>query len=299
MGALVTLGIWLFVVTLFLADTEITLRFVGRYADPAVRLRWEAVLLVVPVATLLVSPLWLWAAAALTLTTLVALALHGVAYRSLRRRLTTAPADAAERIRSLAESFGLRRPFAILYDPVDQLEPATVGLIRPALVITPSALALPEPDFRAVMAHELAHIARSDPLRLWACGISRALLGWHPLARRAARLFALEVEMAADRQAAAWTGDRRAYALALGRWGLRRHGGAGAMRGVAFAGVSAHIVQRLTYLVDVHGPAPHLEPPLGLAGAGPRSRWTGSLRWAHLAMGLAYTLLFAVMARLP
>lgn len=298
MAHLVSLGLWLFLVTLFLLDTLVTLTFLGRYAEPAVRLGWWTALLLVPLVTLLVSPLWAWAAPAVALAAAGGLIVHGAAYRALRRRLTAAPAEAAERIRALAEGFGLRRTPAILYDPADQLEPATVGLLRPALVMTPSALSLPEPDFRAVVAHELAHFVRRDPLRLWACGVARVLLGWHPLARRAADLFVLEVEMAADRQAVSWTGDRRAYALALARWGLRRHEGPVAMRGVAVAGASAHIVQRLTYLSDPEGAAPHVKPLLGFAGAGPHSRGRAWVRWGHLALGIAYTLLFAVLARL-
>lgn len=299
-ACLVPLAVWLGFITLFLVDTQTTLRFVGRYADPAVRLGWHAVLLGVPVVTLVLSPLWRWAALVLALAAALALALHCGAYGALRRRLTAAPAGVADRVRSLARAFGLRRPFAVLYDPADRLDPATVGILRTALVLTPSVVALPEADFRAIVAHELAHIARRDPLRLWACGIVRALLGWHPLVRRAAEQYALEVEMAADRQAADWTGDRRAYALALGRWALGRHGAGRPLRGgaFAFASASSGVVQRLAYLADADGAAPHVVPPLGLGAARPGSRWAASARWGHLAMGLAYTLLFAAVARL-
>jgi len=298
MAHLLLFGLWLLLVTLFLVDTQTTLRFVGQYAVPDVRLRWWATVLIVPFASLLLSPLRAWGALVLVTVAAASLVLHAAGYRLLRRRLTAAPAEAAGQIRALAREFGVRRVPEILYDPSDRLEPATVGLVRPVLIVTPSALALPGPDFRAIVAHELAHASRRDPIRLWLCGVARALLGWHPLARKAADLFALEVEMAADRQAAAWTGDRRTYALALGRWGLRRHGGPGAARGMAVAGASAHIVQRLVYLADPTGAAPHVRPPLGLAGSGPGSRGLASARWAHLAMGAAYTALFAVIARL-
>lgn len=297
MDLMVSLGIWLFVMTLFLVDTEITLRFVGRYADPHLRLGWWTALLLVPWVTLLLSPLRTWAAAGLALAAAWGLVRHAAAYRVLRRRLPGAPEGVVERVRALAREFGVRQLPKILYDPSDRMEPAAVGLFRPALVLTPSALDLPEQDFRAVVAHELAHALRRDPLRLWAGGITGAVLGWHPLIRRACRLFTLEVEMAADWQAAAWAGDRRAYALALGRWGLRRHGDHGSPVGAAFATAPADLLPRLHYLLDPTAAAPHLRPPLGLRDPGPGRRGSGAARWAHLAMAAAYTALCAVMTR--
>lgn len=110
MAHLVSLGLWLFLVTLFLLDTLVTLTFLGRYAEPAVRLGWWTALLLVPLVTLLVSPLWAWAAPAVALAAAGGLIVHGAAYRVLRRRLTAAPAEAAERIRALAEGSGSGAP---------------------------------------------------------------------------------------------------------------------------------------------------------------------------------------------
>lgn len=288
---------WLFIISLFLLDTHLTLRIISQHLDPAARLGWASVLLLVPIVTLVLSPAGGWAAVAVAGVALLRLAFHIAGCRTMMAGLVPAPADAAARIRRLAAEFGVHRPLTVLFDPSDQMEPATTGLLRPVLITTPSVLALPEAEFRAVIAHELAHVVRRDPLRIWACGVARTLLGWHPLARMAADLFALEVEMAADQQAARWTGDRRRYALALGRWGLRQAGRA-ALAGAVLAGASSQLVHRITCLTDEDDPAPHLRAPAWLVVGRSRRRWPGRLGWYHLPMGAAYTLLYLAVTRL-
>lgn len=288
---------WLFIMSLFLLDTQMTLGFVGQHLEPALRQGWAAALLLVPLLTLLLSPVGAWAAVAMAGVALLRLGLHAAGYRRMTAGLVPAPAEAVARIRQLAAEFGLRRPVTVLLDPTDRMEPATTGLLRPVLILTPSVLALPEAEFRAVAAHELAHVWRRDPVRIWACGVARTLLAWHPLARRAANLFVLEVEMTADQQAVRWTGDRRRYALALGRWGLRQAGRTGAA-GVVLAGASSHLVHRLTSLTDEAAPAPHLRLPAWLAGDRPERRWMSRLQWFHLALGAGYSLLYLLVTRL-
>jgi len=288
---------WLLITSLFLLDTLITLGFVGRHAEPSLRQGWAAVLLLVPLITLLFSPAAAWAAVAVAGVALLRAGVHAVGFRRMSARLVPAPVEAVARIRPLAAEFGLNRPVTVLLDPTDQMEPATTGMVRPVLIVTPSLLGLPDDEFRAVIAHELAHVRRRDPLRIWACGVARTLLGWHPLARRAADLFLLEVEMAADEQAVCWTGDRRRYALALGRWGLRQAGRRGAAAAV-LAGASSHLVYRLTSLTDDAAPAPHLTLPIWLPVGGWKGRWMRRLRWFHLALGTGYTVLYLLVTRL-
>ena len=303
MGTLGLMAAWLFIVSLFLVDTLTTLAIVGPHVSPARRQAWASVLLVVPLVMLLLSPAGAWAALAAGGIALWRLGLHLAASRLLLRGLVPAPGEAAARIQALATDFGLKRPVAVLLDPADRMEPATLGLLRPVLIVTPSVLALPEPEFRAVIAHELAHAMRRDPLRIWACGIARTLLGWHPLVRRAADLFLLEVEMAADQQAVRWTGDRRGYALALARWGLRQTGRTAAACGPGHAqavwtGATSRLVHRLTSLTDADMPAPHLSLPAWLGGGRLQRRWWGRMGWFHLPLGVAYTVLYLVVTRL-
>jgi len=159
---------WLVIITLFLADTQITLRFVGQHAEPAVRQGWAAALLLVPLVTLLLSPVRAWAVLAIAGVALLRLGLHVVGSRRMMSQLVRTPAKEVARIGRLADEFGLRYPVTVLLDPTDQMEPATMGLLRPAVFVTPSALALPEEEFKAIIGHELAHVRRRDPLRIWA-----------------------------------------------------------------------------------------------------------------------------------
>ncbi|HWI64199.1 MAG TPA: M56 family metallopeptidase, partial [Symbiobacteriaceae bacterium] len=129
--------------------------------------------------------------------------------------------------------------------------PAVVGLRRQTLVLPPAVLGLPEFDLRAVLAHELAHVSTRDSQKLWLAGIGRTLLCWHPLARIGLDALRLQVELAADARAAAWLGDARGYALALGRWGLANAGSRTAPAwGAALAERPAELTVRIQTLLE-------------------------------------------------
>lgn len=285
--------LWLAFITIFFVDTQATLLFVGPQSEPRVRQEWAAVLLLVPLIALLLTPIWAWAVGATALCAAGRLTLHLVGYRRIMDGLEAAPPAAVDLVRSLAAEWGLRRLPEVRIDPTDRWEPAVAGLLNPVLILTPSALALPAGDLRAVLAHELAHVRSGDPLRLWAAGVARSLLGWHPLARRAVDHLVLEVEMAADRQAVSWLGDRRGYVLALANWGLRRGGEVTRTTGVALTGMSSQLLLRLTCLVDDAAPAPHLVLPSWM-GRQFSKKWSARFRWFHLLLGAGYLALFAV-----
>ena len=91
-----------------------------------------------------------------------------------------------------------------------------VGLVRP-LVLIPAAWAteMPLPMLEAVIAHELAHLARRD---LWANLLQRiaeTLLFYHPAVWWLSRRLRIERELCADELAVGITGDRLNYARAL------------------------------------------------------------------------------------
>ncbi|MBV8805722.1 MAG: hypothetical protein JO042_11755 [Sinobacteraceae bacterium] len=61
----------------------------------------------------------------------------------------------------------LRAGWSLLRSP-DQLGIATIGLIRPQIVIAPElARVLDDRAMRAALAHERAHVRHLDPLRIW------------------------------------------------------------------------------------------------------------------------------------
>jgi len=165
MQSLWLLGIWLAIMTIFLTDTRITLLFIGRGTDPAIRQEWAAVILLVPVITLLFSPLRAWAACAVAAGTLLHLCAHLSAYRGVSRQLVAAPPEAVEWVRVLAARWGLRDAPAVRLDPTDRIGPAVMGLRRHVLILTPSALELSGDEFACIVAHELAHVRRPPLLR--------------------------------------------------------------------------------------------------------------------------------------
>jgi beta-lactamase regulating signal transducer with metallopeptidase domain len=93
--------------------------------------------------------------------------------------------------------------------------PATVGWRRPAILLPPTWRAWNDVERRAVLAHELAHIAQHD-FATWL--IARAAIAvhfYHPLVRWFAGRLQLDQELSADAAAADLLGDRRQYLRTL------------------------------------------------------------------------------------
>lgn len=149
-----------------------------------------------PAAPAPVAPL-LWAAGMVAmLGTLAAgiFRLHGIAKRGSRvdepRWL-----DAA---RGVAATYGLRRD-VVLIEAASPFIVATWGIRAPRLLIPPGASASwNDSRIRAVLCHELAHIARADwPVQI-ASQIALAVLWFHPLAWLACRQLRRDSERACD-----------------------------------------------------------------------------------------------------
>ena len=79
----------------------------------------------------------------------------------------------------------------------------TIGWLRPRIYVSATlAERLSPEELRAVLAHEGAHVARRDPLRLGALRFFACTLFWIPALRRLAADFADEAEVLADDVAA-------------------------------------------------------------------------------------------------
>jgi hypothetical protein len=99
--------------------------------------------------------------------------------------------------------------------------PATVGWLRPAILLPEDWTGWDDRERQVVLSHELAHIRRNDYLAgLWA-QLSLALHYYHPLAHWLARRLRLEQELAADAWGARLSGGPRPYLAALARMALR------------------------------------------------------------------------------
>jgi hypothetical protein len=136
--------------------------------------------------------------------------------RNLRR--TAGPPEAGDRAIPLSDSareaLGLG-PVALLVTD-EPIAPATIGLLRPAILLPRSLLRdARDAELRAVLAHEMAHVARHDAMRHVLAELALLPLRFHPLVPLLRRRLAETRELACDETAAAVVGGVRAYARAL------------------------------------------------------------------------------------
>jgi len=115
----------------------------------------------------------------------------------------------------LQRRLGLTR--AIQYLECGWVEaPAVIGWLRPAVLLPVFALTgLSEEQFRAVIAHELAHIRRHDWFVNLFQVLVEALLFYHPAMWWLNRRIRIERELCCDEIAVSLTGNRLEYARAL------------------------------------------------------------------------------------
>jgi beta-lactamase regulating signal transducer with metallopeptidase domain len=119
------------------------------------------------------------------------LRLRGIARRS---RTLAAPAWTAALARLRAE-LGIAREVRLLVS--DEVgSPLSWGLRKPLIVLDPRSVATAAPE--AVIAHELAHIARRDWPVLLGARVLVALYWWHPLMHLLFRNLQEDTECAAD-----------------------------------------------------------------------------------------------------
>ena len=98
---------------------------------------------------------------------------------------------------------------------------ATVGWLRPTILISPAWRQWTAAEQRAVLAHEIAHAARRDFDGRLVARLAVAVHGYHPLVRWLASRLELSQEMAADARAAGSCGGRQAYLKCLAALALK------------------------------------------------------------------------------
>lgn len=109
-------------------------------------------------------------------------------------------ARVCSRMQELAARVGVRRPVALLMTPAT-VAPAAVGALFPKVLLPPVALTWIERHPRrldAVLAHELAHVARHDAVWQVVGGLALAVAWFNPLMWVAVRQARLERERASD-----------------------------------------------------------------------------------------------------
>lgn len=122
--------------------------------------------------------------------------------------------DLGRRTARIASRFGIAAPPVVLTDDVDA--PVVVGVVRPRVLLPPDLdHTLSRPEVDAMLAHELAHLARRDPWANLAQVACDTLLGLHPVVRWVSRRVREEREYCCDDLAARTVGDARTTARAL------------------------------------------------------------------------------------
>ncbi len=147
-----------------------------------------------------------------------------IGVQQIRRQRLPLPRELAERVQQLGRRLGMRaRSTVFLSRRAGQA--MAVGVVKP-LVLIPAAWAteMPLVMLEAVIAHELAHLARRD---LWIVMLERVvqtLLFYHPAVWWLSSRLRAERELCCDELAVALTGRRLEYVQALesaARWGAR------------------------------------------------------------------------------
>src|SRR5205807_1465996 len=114
------------------------------------------------------------------------------------------------------------------------VSPVTIGAIAPVILLPVTRHTWSDDQWRAVLAHEMAHVRRRDPFVNLLAQINRCLFWFHPGAWWLERTLAAEAERACDEAAVRAVGAAGAYAQLLVETAraIKDRGGRIAWRGV-------------------------------------------------------------------
>jgi beta-lactamase regulating signal transducer with metallopeptidase domain len=100
--------------------------------------------------------------------------------------------------------------------------PATIGWLRPMLLLPSDWRTWTDDERQAVLAHEIEHVRRNDFAAWIAAQLGVALHFYHPLVHGLANRLRLQQELAADAAAARVVGGQRKYVTMLAAMALRQ-----------------------------------------------------------------------------
>lgn len=136
---------------------------------------------------------------------------HMTVRRVARRATVVQDAEWTRLLSECAGRIGVRRPVRMLRAR-EQSVPAALGARRPSILIPAIADTWSEDRRRAVMLHELAHVARYDCLTQAVAFAACAIYWFHPAAWWVARRLRIERELACDDRVIAAGTEARDYA---------------------------------------------------------------------------------------
>lgn len=138
-----------------------------------------------------------------------------LADRLRRSGVEQVPSEMQQMVQRLARKFEM--PAAVRVLASMRVEsPVVVGFFKPVVLVPLSALtAMPAAQWEAILAHELAHIKRYDPVINLLQTLLETVLFFHPAVWWVSAEVRREREHCCDDMAVAVTGDRLLYARAL------------------------------------------------------------------------------------
>ncbi|HKQ56766.1 MAG TPA: M56 family metallopeptidase [Candidatus Eisenbacteria bacterium] len=105
----------------------------------------------------------------------------------------------------------------------DAQVPVAIGGLRPGLLLPANSAALSDDALRMVLAHEMSHVRRRDPLLAWVPAAAQLVFWFHPVVRLAVREYLAAREQACDADALRATGTSpRDYGTLLLDYGVSR-----------------------------------------------------------------------------
>ena len=146
---------------------------------------------------LVILILLLWALGALFIVVKLLGGLTRLAWVSGRSRVVV-ESDWTETVAGICKSHGIARPVRVLQSADVAAMPMTWGIVRPRILVPAGAMEWFADRRRAVLSHELAHIARHDWLMQMCAEMARGFYWFHPLAWFAAAELRAESERACD-----------------------------------------------------------------------------------------------------
>jgi len=139
-------------------------------------------------------------------------------YRSMQHMQETILSDRRSRLNDRLSLWtarmGIKRPIAIGFSEAVTV-PAQAGLKHPCILSPVTMFQASEEKLDAVIAHELAHVARQDLRWNFIVQVVRILYWFHPLVHLAYRRFLDAREEVCDEMAVAVLGNMRSYATTL------------------------------------------------------------------------------------
>ncbi len=190
-----------------------------------------------------IAPLWIVGVIVFQVRTLAG----WMAARRLRTAgVCFAPAEWSERLNALARRLCISRSVKLLESALAEA-PVLMGHFRPVILLPLGLIAgLPAEQVEAILAHELAHIARRDYLVNLVETFVESLLFYHPAVWWMAHVIRAERENCCDDVAVAVSGDARGYAAALTALEHNRM----AAREMALAATGGNLVKRVRRILQ-------------------------------------------------